>query len=119
MSSRVPMLEVDRFKRSGVLAIADVVYVEGLGLCSHQPLGPCEGHRMMDEEEVIHIVSSDRLFQVSQKEAMDYWDSVDIPSEQKVLERVAAVQHEIWSSWMKYLFEQCKSADGGWLIPSD
>ena len=34
-------------------------------------------------------------------------------------EELAAVQHEIWSHWMKYLFKQCKSAEDGWLIPSD
>ena len=40
-----------------------------------------------------------------------------------MIEEIAAVQHEIWSHWMKYLF-QCsfqfeKFKDGSALIPAD
>ena len=36
-------------------------------------------------------------------------------------EELAAVQHEIWSHWMKYLFDQCdeEDTDSGWTIPLD
>ena len=35
-------------------------------------------------------------------------------------DKIAAVQHEIWSHWMKYLFSVCKSYPGGsLLIPPD
>ena len=38
-----------------------------------------------------------------------------------VREKIAAVQHAIWSHWMKYLFSQCLSViDGGnMIIPAD
>ncbi len=39
--------------------------------------------------------------------------------DEAIREACAAVQHEIWSHWMKYLFAQCESVEGGWLIPSD
>lgn len=35
----------------------------------------------------------------------------DEPSN-KEIERIAAVQHEIWSHWMKYLLSQCEIGDG-------
>lgn len=36
------------------------------------------------------------------------------------LEKFAAVQHEIWSHWMKYLFSVCqKNEDGTYTIPLD
>ena len=37
-----------------------------------------------------------------------------------IRENIAAVQHEIWSHWMRYLFSQCqKTIDGGnMIIPS-
>ena len=35
-------------------------------------------------------------------------------------ERLANVQHEIWSHWMKYLFNTCKrNTDGSYTIPKD
>ena len=40
---------------------------------------------------------------------------------QKILETLADVQHEIWSHWMRYLFDQCdeEDVDSGWIIPLD
>ena len=73
MTARTPMVEVDWFKGCGTLAIADVVYVEGIGLCSHQPDGSSDGHRMMDVTGRIHFVSTDRLFQASEEEVNFYW----------------------------------------------
>jgi len=35
-------------------------------------------------------------------------------------ENLSSVQHEIWSRWMRYLFDKClKNEDGSYLIPSD
>jgi len=34
-------------------------------------------------------------------------------------EELAAVQHEIWSHWMKYMFTQCHHTIGGILIPAN
>ena len=40
--------------------------------------------------------------------------------EQVVRERLADVQHEIWSHWMRYLFSQCETQDdGSVLIPAE
>jgi hypothetical protein len=37
-----------------------------------------------------------------------------------MLEKIAALQHEIWSHWMKYLFEvSIHNDDGSVTIPSD
>jgi hypothetical protein len=37
-----------------------------------------------------------------------------------MLEKIAEVQHEIWSHWMKYLFEVTKqNEDGSVTIPAD
>lgn len=63
---RTPLLEIDWFRETRKLAIADVVYVEGIGLCSHQPdfSGPdklMKGHRMMTVEGDIHFVQDDSL----------------------------------------------------------
>lgn len=34
-------------------------------------------------------------------------------------EKIAAVQHEIWSHWMKYLFSvSVKNEDGSYIIPA-
>lgn len=80
MTSRVPMIEISWFKRSGVLAIADVVYVEGIGLCSHQPTGSYFGrigHRVMDYLGYFYTVETDRLFEASPDERRLYWDSLE------------------------------------------
>jgi len=34
-------------------------------------------------------------------------------------ERVAAVQHAIWSHWMKYMFAQGMTQDGSWVMPQE
>ncbi len=35
-------------------------------------------------------------------------------------EKIAAVQHEVWSHWMKYLFSVCvENEDGSCTIPAD
>ncbi len=56
MTHRTPMTEIDWFARSGRLAIADVVYVDGIGLCSHQPMRPCVGHMVMDYKRFFYTV---------------------------------------------------------------
>ena len=78
MSSRTPMVEVDWFESSGTLAIADVVYVEGIGLCSHQPMRSCDGHRVMDYLRYIYVVETDRLFLASQDERRLYWENLHV-----------------------------------------
>ena len=37
----------------------------------------------------------------------------------EVEEILADVQHEIWSHWMKYLFDQCTLSGEGMVIPFD
>ena len=39
--------------------------------------------------------------------------------EDKLEEVLADVQHEIWSHWMKYLFDQCTPVENGMAIPFD
>jgi hypothetical protein len=34
-------------------------------------------------------------------------------------EKLAKVQHEIWSHWMRYLFSVCEEANGNLIIPPD
>ena len=83
MTSRIPMIEIDWFKSCGTLAIADVVYVEGIGLCSHQPDGRVayiqfpKRHRVMDYLKYYYAVETDRLFEASQDERRLYWESLD------------------------------------------
>ena len=37
-----------------------------------------------------------------------------------IVEALAAVAHEMWSGWMKYMFGKCKILEDGWLgIPPD
>ena len=46
-------------------------------------------------------------------------------TDEVMIEAIAAVQHEIWSHWMRYLFSQCPelgetvSAPGTRFIPAD
>jgi len=41
-----------------------------------------------------------------------------IPFSDTLRERLAAIQHEIWISWMKHLFSVCiPKADGSYSIP--
>jgi hypothetical protein len=38
----------------------------------------------------------------------------------KIREKLAMAQHDIWVSWMKYLFSVCvENQDGSYTIPSD
>jgi DICT domain-containing protein len=38
----------------------------------------------------------------------------------KFREKLAVVQHEIWSHWMEYLFSVClENQDGSYTIPAD
>lgn len=38
----------------------------------------------------------------------------------KLREKLAVVQHEIWSHWMEYLFSVCiENQDGSYTIPAD
>jgi len=67
------MLEVDWFKGIETLAIADIVYVEGIGLCSHQPDFSGGGHRVMDYIGYYYKVETNRLFLPSQDELRLYW----------------------------------------------
>ncbi len=77
MPNRTPMIEVDWFNPTERLAIADVVYVEGIGLCSHQPLRPCDGHMVMDYKRFFYTVETDRLFEASQDERRLYWNVLE------------------------------------------
>ena len=43
-------------------------------------------------------------------------ESVQLESKREIL---ADVQHEIWSSWMEYLFQQCILVSEGMAIPFD
>jgi hypothetical protein len=76
VEGRVPLLECGWFQKSQRLAIADIVYVNGIGLCSHQPeIGvPFTGHRLQDLDGNIHIIVDDRLLFLASREEMDeYW----------------------------------------------
>lgn len=43
-----------------------------------------------------------------------------MPDKENLREQIAAVQHDIWSEWMHYLFSVSKQQnDGSFLIPSD
>ena len=78
-SNRQPLIQVDWFiKSNGALAIADVVYVEGIGLCSHQPTVAVENEHylMVDIKEKTHIVKADCLFVVSPDEHRWYWQNI-------------------------------------------
>jgi len=71
------MTDIDWFARSGHLAIADVVYVEGIGLCSHQPgEAPYGTHRVMDVDRVYHFASTSQLFAPTEEEIREYWNAV-------------------------------------------
>ena len=63
---------------SETMAIADVVYVESIGLCSHQPTAPVEDgyHRMADVRGTVHTVKTTRLFLASADECREYWQNV-------------------------------------------
>ena len=75
MMDRIPMTEVDWFKRSGHLAIADVVYVRGVGLCSHQlPKQMRPGrHRVMDMSGTIYITDTTSLLEILPGDTATYW----------------------------------------------
>ena len=66
---------------SGSLAIADVVWVEGIGLCSHQPdlnrRLPPGWHRMRDVEGNVHFVETEKLFYADREERNRYWCEID------------------------------------------
>ena len=34
-------------------------------------------------------------------------------------ERLASIQHDIWSHWMKYQFSKCEEKDGSLIIPKE
>ena len=73
------MVEVDWFSKTEKLAIADVIYVKGLGLCSHQPIfGITKSgeHRVKDIRGYIHIVSTDMLYDTDIRERDLYWSYV-------------------------------------------
>lgn len=76
---RIPVIELDWFKGNEFLAIADVMYVEGVGICSHQPsLNIRPGvYEMLDMGGLIHCVSSDRLFTATQEEEQRYWRKLE------------------------------------------
>lgn len=78
LTDRTPMTDFDWFQKSGHLAIADVVYVEDIGVCSHQPDGVHEGNRMLDVNGNIHLVSNDRLFYATPEEQAGYWCTLGV-----------------------------------------
>jgi len=73
------MIEVDWFAKTDTLAIADVIYVKGIGLCSHQPdfdnRTPGK-HRMMNIKGKVHYVTTDMLFDTEPEERHIYWQYV-------------------------------------------
>ena len=74
------LLKQEWFLKSKRLAIADVIYVKGIGVCSHQPeLGKqsFEGHRMCDMEGNIHIVNDIKLIFMAYK-ILKYCHNCDI-----------------------------------------
>lgn len=80
--TRTKLLDISWFHKSQKLAIADVVYVHGIGLCSHQPdkKAPFVAgqHRLLDMDENYHIVTDNSLFfLVTQEEEREYWKAVD------------------------------------------
>ena len=49
----------------------------------------------------------------------DLWPPYKTP-EHRMRERLAAVQHKIWSHWMAHLFSVCtRNADGSYTIPAE
>lgn len=40
-------------------------------------------------------------------------------AEDEVLERLAALEHDQWSGWMKYMFSKCTEEDGKTIIPAE
>jgi len=74
--NRTPLLEVDWFMPGRLLAIADVIYVNGTGICSHQPqIGKkTNGYRMMDVQGNVHIIKDPkRLYDTTREEIQEYW----------------------------------------------
>lgn len=60
------------------LAIADVVHVEGVGTCSHQPLyhkAPPGLFTVVDVEWNIHEVPIERIFIATREESITFWNT--------------------------------------------
>jgi len=77
---RAPLSDVDWFARSGQLAIADVVFVKEIWLCSHQldlhSTNPA--HRMMDiHRNIYHTEDTDRFFVATRDEICYYWENLE------------------------------------------
>ncbi len=75
--TRTPLLETSWFQ--GSMAIADVVYVHGVGICSHQPdfrkrsLIGC--YRMMNVDGNVYTVEDNKLlFLTTWEERREYWE---------------------------------------------
>ena len=73
VSGRKPLSEVSWYKSSGTMAMADVMVVARVGLCSHQGYIEPGRFKMADEVGKIHRIGIDRLFMPTIKEVSKYW----------------------------------------------
>lgn len=78
-TDRIPMAEVDWFIGNERLAIADVVFVRGIGLCSHQPAGRMlySRHRVRSLSGRIYITDSHSLYDILPGENSFYWETAE------------------------------------------
>lgn len=79
MGTRRGLMDIEWYQQSGSMAIADVMFVEGIGICSHQP-GPHYSEkiqkkifRMRDINGFIHDVEESKIFEAFPKECRYYW----------------------------------------------
>ena len=73
VEGRKPLVEVDWYKASKTMAMADVMMVARVGLCSHQgQIGPGR-FKMTDEAGNVHRIGEDRLFMPTFDEVRKYW----------------------------------------------
>lgn len=74
---RKPLLEVDWFRKTRNLALADVVYVEGFGLASFQGRTMALGYRFVDARgEEFHTEDVSLFYRSTGDEEREYWQTL-------------------------------------------